>query len=287
VPLSAPRAPDPFLEVRLQADDLSPTLLGWCAGFEAGKWRDKQLAKHLLRWLPEFALRYGEWSNPQPHNIVDLVAKAAASIYTSKKYEKRGEFGEILLHAMIRQHFNSVPAISKYYYKDSANDTVKGFDAVHVVPSNDGWELWFGEVKFYNNIAGAITDVVEELQQHSDCDYLRGEFTAITNKLDSQHPQSAEIIELLHKNRSLDEIFKRVCIPVLLTYDSQLYTSHVGVTTPYKTAFATELRKHHATFASKNLPKNVTIRLLLLPLQSKARLAQLMDQALKSCQDAF
>ena len=33
-------------------------------------------------------------------------------------------------------------AISKVFFKDSPNDTVKGFDAVHVVESLDGLELW-------------------------------------------------------------------------------------------------------------------------------------------------
>lgn len=282
-----PPTPDPLLEVRVEVTDLTPTLTGWCAGFESGEWRAEQLAKHLLRWLPEFALRWSEWISPGAHQIVDLVAKAAASIYTSDKYKKRGEFGEILLHAMIRQHFRSVPAIAKYFYKDSANDTVKGFDCVHVVDSPDGWELWLGEVKFYESISKAIADVVKELQDHTKRDYLRSEFSAITNKVDAAHPKASELRALLHQNNTLDNIFKRVCVPVLLTYDSSLYTNHSSSTADFAAEFESEVRTHRDTFASKALPTNVTIRLLLLPLASKKKLLALMDSALKKCQEAL
>jgi len=63
----------------------------------------------------------------------------------SDKYKKRGEIGELLLHVICREVFKTYPAITKYFYKDSANNTVKGFDAVHVVVGGDGLELWLGE----------------------------------------------------------------------------------------------------------------------------------------------
>jgi hypothetical protein len=214
----SPRHPDPFLEVRVEHLELEPSLIGWCAGYELGSWRDEQLAKHLLHWLPEFALKYSEWKDLGAHNALQLMGRAAASIYSTERFQNRGEFGEILLHIMIRQHFKSVPAISKFYYKDSRNDTVKGFDAVHVVGQAEDWELWLGEVKFYSDIRGAVRDVVNELQQHMERDYLRSELCAITNKLDDSWGDVTQLQELLHPNNSLDKIFKRVCIPVLLTY---------------------------------------------------------------------
>jgi hypothetical protein len=282
-----PNHPDPFLEVRVERLDLIPSLTAWCAGYELGDWRSKQLAKHMLRWLPEFALKYSEWSGLDAHNAVELTGKAAASIYLSDKYKKRGEFGEILLHAMIRQRFKSVPAISKYFYKDSNNDTVKGFDAVHVVSEGDDWELWLGEVKFYNNINKAVSDVVDELKDHMERDYLRGEFVAIVNKIDNAWPQAEKLRQLLHENTSLDDVFRCVCVPVLLTYDSNVVGNHSSVCKEYQADFEEEVLKYRDCFASKDLPTNVTVRLFLLPLKQKALLVQQMDEALKACQAAL
>ncbi len=282
-----PDPPSPFLEVRAQCLEIAPPLVGWCAGYELGEWRGRQLANHLLQWLPEFALKYSEWDGMNSGNAFELLGRAAASVYKSEEYKKRGEFGEILLHAMIRQHFKSAPAISKYFYKDSRNDTVKGFDAVHVVGKPGDWELWLGEVKFYANISDAITAVVTELQDHTDKDYLRSEFIAITNKLDDSWGEAAKLRKLLSPNTSLDTIFSKVCFPVLLTYDSRVVASHTSLSEEYEIAFKEEVLRHRATFATKELPNNLEIRLFLLPLKDKVELVKQMDEALKACQTAY
>lgn len=273
--------PDPFLTVRVKRDDLLPPLAAVCAGYELNEWRCKQLVSHLIEWLPEFVLTDSERDALRAHNAVAHVAQAARAIYTSAKYQRRGEPGELLLHAIIRQVFETIPAISKYYFKDSANDTVKGFDAVHVVASDAELQLWLGEVKFYNEISRAITDVVTELKQHSDRDYLRGEFTAITHKIDPNWKHADRLKKLLHRNTPLDEIFDAVCIPVLLTYDSPTIGAHSDITASFKAAFEQEVLAHQATFASKALPANLKIHLFLLPLRSKEELMKQFDEKLK------
>jgi hypothetical protein len=144
-----------------------------------------------------------------------------------------------------------------------------------------------GEVKFYDDVKRAITDVVEELTQHTQRDYLRSEFTAITNKLDATWGEAAQLRELIHQNTSLDRIFASVCIPVLLTYDSDAVAGHQSVCAAYEAAFTEEVLRYHSLFASKVLPTNVTVRLFLLPLRQKIQLVKDMDEALKACQAAL
>lgn len=283
-----PPTPDPFLEVRVHDLAAAPGLSGLCVGYELGTWREDQFASHIMQWLPEFALKYSEWQGLGAHNALQLIAQAARSVYTSKKYKKRGEFGEVLLHIAVRQIFKSIPAIAKFYYKDAPNDTVKGFDAVHVVEVDGDLELWLGEVKFYHDIGAAIGKVVAELQEHLDRDYLRGEFTTITNKLDPTWPHADRLRRLLHSNTSLDEVFRAVCIPVLLTYDSPTVNAHKLVTPAYIAEFEAEVKKHHNTFAAKEeLPKQVRVHLFLVPLRSKASLVATLDQRLKKLQEAL
>ncbi len=281
---SIPPHPKPLLEVRVEQLDPPPGLLAVCAGYENGKWRADQLARHLMEWLPEFALKYSEWSGLGAHNALDLIVRAAKSLYASPKFKQRGEFGEVLLHAILRQRFKTLPAIAKYFYKDSRNDTVKGFDAVHVVASPTTLELWLGEVKFYDRSSVAIAHVVAELQAHVDRDYLRDEFAAITNKIDNDWPHAERLKKLLHPHTSLDDIFDSVCIPVLLTYDSKAIADHTRVTAQFKRDFETEVRKVHASFISKPIPQTLTIQLILLPLQSKASLLAALDDTLKKWQ---
>ena len=275
----AESSPDTFLEIRVKRLNLAPALIGLCVGYEGGRWRSRELAKHMMEWLPEFALTYAERKDLRSFNAVSLLRAAARSIYNTEKFKNRGEFGELLLHIGIRQVFNTLPAISKIYYKDSTNDTVKGFDAVHVVAANTSLQLWLGEVKFYKDISRAITDVVEELRKHTEGDYLRHEFAAIVNKIDLTWPHSKRLRKLLHPNTSLDNVFDVVSVPVLLTYDSDVVNSFSGVSAEYKAAFKRELERYHVTFRSKSLPA-VRIYLFLVPLKDKTELLGELDQEL-------
>lgn len=269
--------PDPFLEVRVHKTDLDPNVLAMCAGYESGEWRESQFANHVMQWLPEFALNYQEVRSMSAHNAVALLQKAARSIYQTSKYEGRGEFGELILHIILRQCFNTAPAISKIFFKDSSNDTVKGFDSVHVVYDGVKLDLFLGEVKFYKNINDAINDVIAELDLHTKSNYLRSEFSAILNKIDSEFPLASQLRELLHSNKSLDTIVDRIVIPVLLTYESETISKFNRVTEDFKEALENEINDNWKKFSKKKLPIDFRIELILLPLKSKKSFISSLD----------
>ena len=90
-------------------------------------------------------------------------------------YEKKGVLGEIVLHMFLKEFKNTIPLISKMYFKDSFSQEAKGFDAVHV--SQDSLTLWLGETKFYKAwktkgvVKGGIDELVEDLKKHITKDY--------------------------------------------------------------------------------------------------------------------
>ena len=274
-------APPPLLRAIVKRANDVPGLAGLCAGFEAGTWRYDQLAEHVIEWLPEFALNDREYQALSGVNARRSLRAAAETIYRSSKYVNRGEVGEILLHAIIRQEFGSIPAISKIFFKDSPNDTVKGFDAVHVVEGADGLELWLGEVKLYQNVTSAVRDVVTELHQHTAIPYMRSEFAAIWRKLDPDHPHHDSLRLLLADNASMDEVFTRLCIPVLLTYDSETVAAYTKSDSSYEAAIIAEFEHYHSKFSGSTLPAEIRIILILLPMNDKAKLLERFDAKLK------
>lgn len=276
--------PEPFVNLRVHDVGIEPSLSGLCVGYELGEWRASQFVAHIMEWLPEFALTYSEIEGIHSGNMIALIREAARKVYTSEKFKNRGEFGEIFLHAAVRQVLGSLPAISKIYYKSANNETVKGFDAVHVVDGGNGLELWLGEAKFYNEINRAIRDVVEELKAHTERDYLRDEFVLIAGKIDEKWPHAEELKKLLSPNTSLDQVFKQVCIPVLLTYDSPCVARYYECSDEYVAAFTQEIRQHYEAFRGKELPENIKIHLFLLPLEAKERLIAELDNKLKGLQ---
>src|SRR5690606_2740100 len=151
-------------------------------------------------------------------------------------------------HVVLKTFMGTLPAVSKIYYKDAANDTVKGFDAVHIVPGAEGLELWLGEVKFYEDIGAAVRDVSKELEAHLAADYLRSEFIAIVNKIDEAWPHAEQLKKLLNPKTSLDEVFKAFCIPVLLTYNGEVTGKHDASTDAYKQELAQEFQSIREKF---------------------------------------
>lgn len=271
----------PFFNVIIHKDDTFPDLHGVCAGFECHQWRKDQLVDYLFEYLPEFALTYSEFENLTGENVVAKIRQITASIYQSEKFENRGEFGELLLHAIIRETYNTLPAISKIYYKDGPNETVKGFDAVHVVVTDDTLELWLGEVKFYKNISDAISDVIKEINQHIETRYVRNEFIAITNKIDTKWPHADRLKTLLHPNTSLDDVFSNTCIPVLLTYDSTTLAKYDNKCDEYVQEISEEFQRFHKIFCDKLGEFPLTIHLFLFPLNTKAELINSLESKLK------
>nr|VFJ94801.1 MAG: protein of unknown function (DUF1837) [Candidatus Kentron sp. LFY] len=165
------------------------------------------------------------------------------------------------------------------------NNTVKGFDCVHVVGELDNLELWLGEVKFYKSVSKAIRDVVSEIGEHLEKNFLRKEFILIGNKLDERDNYSAAVQRIISERTPLDKIFKRICIPVLLTYESKAVQRHTAATKEYIRDFRAEINQHFKTFHKKteDLP-SVRIHLFLFPLNDKERLIAALHTKLKAWQ---
>ena len=275
--------PAPFWETTVHDLTLSPKFTAPNVGFDGGIWRYEDFADYLFEWLPEFALNFSDLQSVNGATAMRFIKRAAKTVYNTPKYSKRGEFGELILHALIREMFNSQPAISKIHYKSSANDTVKGFDAVHVVDNKNELELWLGEVKFYKNINNAIFDIVQELNVHSDRDYLRNEFLLIEGKIDNKWEHADKFREMISKRKPLDAIFKKLCIPVLLTYESPVIAEHSSVSEEFCEEIEKELMKHYSSFSNKKLPP-INIHLFLLPLDSKKKLLDILHDKLEGLQ---
>ena len=278
--------PVPLLNVVIQNDTLAPPLLGLCAGYERGAWRSAQFAEYLTEWLLDFVFSEDEQQKLTSFSARRALRKAASQIYNTEKYGRRGEFGELLLHVVLRQYFETLPAIRKIYFKDSLNDTVKGFDAVHVVadPTSGDLELWLGEVKFYTDLGSAIRDVCNELRAHAATDYLRTEFTLILNKVPHGFPYADRLQTLLDPTTSLDNVFARIRVPILLTYDSAVTGQHTAHTKRYMKEIADELLAAHSKFAGEETPIELVIHLVLVPLATKAALVEALHDKLKGMQ---
>lgn len=272
-----------FLKLIVHSEDPPTGLTGVCGGYELKEWRYEQFSNWLFDdHLLDFALTQSDLEKINYQTAIAHMRKAARTIFQTSNLN-RGEFGELILHALIKEAFDTVPAISKIYFKDGPNETVKGFDAVHVVVTNTDIQLWLGEVKFYSNFNQAVRDVLPELEAHFKREYLRNEFAAITNKIDKSFAHYDKLIKLLDPNTSLDEVFSCICVPVLLTYDSTLVSKHREFNKDYIDEILAEIEVNFQYFLGK-LTSPVKIHLFVLPLEKKANLSQKLIEKLQTWQ---
>jgi hypothetical protein len=283
VPASASAIRPPFLSIRVRIDDQLPSLLGLCAGYQDQEWRADGFARYLIEHLVEFVYPPHEWSKARSDTAIEMATRAAKAVYSTEKHERRGEVGELLLFAILRAYYGSIPIISKLYFKSAANDTVKGFDAVHFVEAASGLELWLGEAKLYTDAGAAIRDVVAEIEQHTGAEYLRQEFAWIGNKLPSENSHYETITALLDDRTSLDEVFKVLHVPVLITYDSSAIGAHKAVTQEFEAAITNEMSRHHSVFCQR-FSGMIRVHVILVPLGTKKLLLDSFDAKLKALQ---
>lgn len=283
----AERVSIPVLASRFAEREDAPSVQVFCPGYESGSWREEAFVQDVFdRHLTSFALTYSELKQVDFEIAAPALRKAAKSVYATDKYKKRGEFGELLLHAVLRDFYGAEPAIAKIYYKTAANETVKGFDGVHIVPSGDDIELWLGEAKFYKDAAAAVREALASLREHVQADFLRQEFVAITNHLDKDWTHADAVRTALAPGRSLDEVVTSLVVPVCLTYDSAAVSANDShLTTAYIDAVTAEALDARARFAAGiDFALDVRVVLVLLPLKSKDSLVGLMHAKLLAWQ---
>jgi len=262
----------------------SPTLKGYYIGFDQQKFRLIPLADVIRNVIPEFSFGLHEGTHFSLTEMVERLKEAAEMVYQTDKYQTRGEFGELILHLLLRDFCNTIPLVSKIYFKDSHNVPAHGFDGVQVSVQGNEKKLWLGESKLYKSGADGVKELAKDIEKHVNEDYLRKEFSLIAKKIPESMPAVEHWRNLMHKYQKLDVIFSGIVIPMVCTYNSDIYLNHNDNTNECFTAFEQECQKLHERFEKLKVAPNTEIILMLLPVHDKDELNTELDKRLKSMQ---
>lgn len=290
------------------------------AGFDLGAYRYDQLVDQINDVIVDFAYGFHEGILEDSYNRA-ILKESAKSIYGIKgfqdvkkmyvdedseladdiddKYLKRGEFGELILHLLLRDFHNSLPLLSKIYFKDTDGATVHGFDSVHIAPDlNDSskYSLWLGESKLYTDGKAGVYNLTKDIEEHFNEDYLRREFALISkkkesyvaldkfkdlNKIDDYESYLEEKdawYDLLDEKSKLEDIISSVTVPMVCTYSSNVFNNHNNENTnKFKDELLVEingLKEHFDKHFKKTIPVDINILLILFPVPSKKELVK-------------
>lgn len=249
----------------------------YLVGFDLNQYRYNDLVNVLLDALVDFTFGYHEGiQEDYKRRVLINAAKSIYSIRAYRKYKedyidkdnelddedinkdneylKRGEFGELILHVLSRDFMKTIPLLSKIYFKDSDGVTVHGFDLVHIGPdlSGSGDSLYLGESKLYyrkNGNAGknGVKDLINDIKQHFDMDFLNREIALISRKDKYKNYEDYidkntidEYKEFIKKKNEwfdkfskvqngqlkMQDFIKSVTVPLLCTYQSKVYENY-------------------------------------------------------------
>lgn len=273
-------------------------------------YRLNSLIKILIKAIPEFSMGYfGNGKMVSQMDVMDVAidsAKAMYKIYVFQKvrdiygngneiddevadrYLRKGEFGELILHVLLRDFKNTIPLISKVYFRDSFGTAVHGFDAVHIQPETK--TLWLGESKIYKDGKKGIKALVQDIQEHIERNYMENEFSILSRKvkLFDDIPEREHWVNLLNSSTSLKEQLENITIPLLCTYESENFTKfNDEKLNDFIEEYEKEVRSLKEYFDSNNnhkLKSKMNIILLLFPVQSKKELVSGMHRNLSMLQ---
>ena len=268
------------------------------------------LTEEIMSVIPEYAYADYEGNKIEQTKAYRKLREAAKAIYKIKEFNlmykvycstnekereqarieldkmpfrNRGEFGELILHFLLRDFKETTPLISKVYFKDSAGVPAHGFDAVHLSPHDE--ILWLGESKLYTDAKDGIRALVKDLDEHLKTDYLNEQFVLIGKNVKNNSIPNREFwMKKLAESGTLKDKLKFINIPMLCVYENDIYDKFYDTETDEALAYhKVNVRELKAYFDEKNknpLRDRCNVVLFLLPIKSKEALVKRLHERL-------
>ena len=267
-------------------------------------------SEEIINTIPEYVFADYEGGSIPNHQAVKKLREAACSIYKIKEFDlmrkvylssnpeeqknameelesmpfrNRGEFGELLLHFLLRDFKETTPLISKVYFKDSAGVPAHGFDAVHISPEEE--VLWLGESKLYTNGKDGISALIGDLELHLKTDYLNSQFALIAKNLaNNSIPQRKQWIEKLTASGTLKDKLKFINIAMLCVYEHDIYEkfddTETGDAVEYHKINIRDLKSYFDKRNKNPLTERCNVILFLFPIKNKIELVKKLHEKL-------
>ena len=268
--------PDPFLLEFHDATDecLLRSITAYDVQYEFQEWRQKQLADHLVQWLPEFCLQASEIVNFQVHHAQTILAKAV-NTFTHTGVERDKLIADLILHVILRSKQNSEPIACKVFIASSGK--LSEFGNAHIVKrKGESDQLWLGLSSMIpvGSMADTLTKLCETLDSTITSAALTAEREIIISLREPNHlrASSDEFDRALERNAPADAMLKILCFPILLAYDSETLSS--GYLSDYIDSLKREINDHYSCLKAQ-LPKKVAqikISVFLVPIESVEKL---------------
>lgn len=271
-------------------EDLTPinnkSILSIINDFEEGNWRYTKFQNFIWDNIKETALSAKERASliNNDHSVLVEAAKKLRLTDGEDDIGKGSELAEIVLYGIMKHHYGALPVVPKIFYKQNNQDNAKGADSVHIVLENEGFSLWFGEAKFYNDIENArLGSIVTSVEKSLIKEKLELENSIITNVSDIKElikdlNLRKLIIESITSGVSMDTIKPKLHIPILLLHECKITAKSNSLTDSYKEEILNYHKNRSQAYFEKQIKKfgnslwlysEINFHIILFPVPSK------------------
>lgn len=235
--------------------DKNDFILSVINGFEDGKWRKNEFRKFILDNIAQTGLSAEDRDNLYSESPYTTLTESIKNLRLVDKDNGKGsEIAEIVLYGIMRYHYHALPVVPKIFYKQNPKDNAKGADSVHIVLDDNGdFSLWLGEAKFYNDISDErMYEPINSVFDTISTDKIKKENSIITSIKDLEYvitdPDVRKNVQtVLRRDTSIDEIRKRLHIPILLLHECKKTNDATELTEPY----LNDIKDYHLNRAQK------------------------------------
>lgn len=253
---------------------------GYDAQYEQKVWRSRQLAKYLVDWIPEVALKASELVEIDQLNLRQKIEAGLRKVQSDRDLRTETLMGATLLHAVMRHWFGSEPIACKLFHKSALGDQV--VTNAHVVHSEHRDELWLGRVRFFDgkDVGGLVRSLREELIGALSVGLLSEERQIILQLREPQHTVFNALDDALDAGSPVDELIRALCLPIMIAYDSAVLAT--GFSQDYRCRLKKEIDDIYASFANCFPPmiEEVRVHVFFVPIESLKNLQSHFEEAL-------
>lgn len=269
------RVPTPNFLVKLHefTDPIKPrATTGYDAEYERKQWRSTQLANYLVKWIPELVLKASEIAQTNHLTLADKTSQGLRKLRELRHHGIERLLSETLLHAILRNFFDSEPIACKLFYRTGAASGV--VNNAHIVQHHEGDQIWLGRTHVFRgfDVDALIASACAELENALATPLLQAEREIILELRQPEYLRKDDVEEALADGAPIDRFLRVLRFAILVIYDSKVLGG--GHCDDYRARLVAELTQFANSYHSQ-LPASVDeiqIHLFLIPVESLDRL---------------
>lgn len=259
---------------------INRSLSAYDVEYDGQEWRGKELAEHLIEWIPEVVLP------PEILATFDHLSARSVLLRAIEACDEQGQLtsklllSELMLHAILRHHHRSEPIACKIFHM--SGDRL-AFSSAHVLLDASGDQLWLGQTRIATaaDRTSMLSAIADTLKTGLDRDVLKRERKIILQLRHPKHLSEHNLGRSMAVNGKIDDLLSVLHVPLLIAYESDVLSG--GFSEAYVEGLREEAEGIYDSMKAglDSEFRDIKIHIFLIPVECAETLMSTFDATLR------